>query len=179
MGLKILLSIVYVLMVFLIGGLIGYNSMEFELLAVLSVLQIITSFNQFLRTIVASLQRFKWDGIFMVLDRVIVVALCAVLLWGGLEWFKIDIYSFIWAQIAGVGSVFLALCVFLFSYLKDVKISFKLSTILPVLKKSWPFALLVTLMGVYNYVDGVMLKSLIGDNKAGEYAQGYRLFIHC
>ncbi|MBT8326525.1 MAG: oligosaccharide flippase family protein [Bacteroidia bacterium] len=176
LGLKILLSIFYTIIVFLVGSIFGYDSSEFGILAMLCILQIITSFNQYLRTIVSSLQKFKWDGVFMVLDRVVVISLCAILLWGGLDTLKLTIFNFIWAQIIGVGFVFVLLLVFLSRYLKSIRISFNLNKIIPLLKKSWPFALLVTLMGLYNYVDSVMLKSLVGDAKAGEYALGYRLF---
>ena len=47
---------------------------------------------------------------------------------------------------------------------------------MPIFYKSWPFALLITLMGLYNYVDSVMLKLLVGNEAAGSYALGYRLF---
>ncbi len=175
-GLKILLAVVYSIIVFLVGSILGYNSSEFAILAMLCILQTVTSFNQYLRTIVASLQKFKWDGVFMVLDRVVVISLCSVLLWGGIDTLKLNINNFIWAQIIGVSLVLVVLIIFLANHLKEIKISFNLNKIIPLLKQSWPFALLITLMGLYNYVDSVMLKSLVGDSKAGEYALGYRLF---
>jgi len=176
LGLKMLLSIVYVLLIVVVGNIMGYSSTEFGLLILLCILQIITSFNQYLRTIVAALQRFKWDGVFMVLDRAVVIALCAILLWGGLDNFGLNISRFIWAQIIGVGLVFVLLIVFLFPHLRKIRISFNLNKILPLLRKSWPFALLVALMGMYNYLDGVMLKTLASNKEAGVYALGYRLF---
>ena len=176
LGLKLMLSLVYVALVFAVGYLLGFGAVEFQLLILLSILQIVTSFNQYLRTIVSSLQRFKWDGVFMVMDRTIVVVLCAFLLWGGFEHLGITIQRFVYAQIIGVVVVLLSLVFFLRSYLSDIKLSFRLKDILPVLVKSWPFALLVTLMSMYNYLDGVMLKTLAGNSEAGVYAMGYRLF---
>jgi len=176
LGLKMILMAIYVLFVFGVGAALGYGTAEFLLLVFLCILQIFTSLNQYLRTIVASLQQFKWDGIFMVLDRILVVILCAFLLWGGIEGWSLTIERFIFAQLAGVFLVTFVLVLFLRNYFRDVRISFDLKTIRPLLQKSWPFALLITLMGLYNYVDSVMLKTMVGNAEAGIYAHGYRLF---
>lgn len=175
-GIKVLLSVVYLTVVFIVGGMLGYTSAEFKLLGLLCLLQIITSFNQYLRTIVSSLQKFKADGVFMVLDRVIVVALCSVLIWGGVKGFELTIDRFVYIQILGVLLVLIVLLIFLRKKLAGLKLSFGFGNMKAVLVKSWPFALLITLMGLFNYVDGVMLKQLSGDGEAGNYAMGYRLF---
>lgn len=175
-GLKILLMIVYVLFACAVGVTLGYTSSEFGLLLFLFAIQIVTSMNQYLRSIVNGLQRFKWDGVFMVLDRVLIVILCAILIWGGIEGFGLTIERFVYVQLIGVGFVLVALVTFLWPHLSSIKISFNLAKLIPILKKSWPFALLITLMGLYNYVDSVMLKYIVGDEEAGVYALGYRLF---
>lgn len=175
LGIKILLMAIYVVVGYLVGSLLGYTSEEFGMLLFLWLLQFITSINQFLRSIVSSLQKFKWDGIFMVLDRVLVVTIVGILLWGGLAGWEITIQRFVYAQLAGVGLVFISLVVFLRKYLVHVRISFNVSSILPILQKSWPFALLIALMGMFNYTDAVMLKYLVGDTEAGVYAMAYKL----
>ena len=175
-GLKILLMILYLIAAFGVGSLLGYNRLEFNLLLILCILQIITSFNQYLRSIVSSLQKFKWDGIFMVLDRVVIISICSVLIWGGISDWELTINRFVYAQLIGVSLVTISLVVFLRKQLSKISISFQFQRIVPILKKSWPFALLIMLMGLYNYMDSVMLKFLIGDEEAGVYALGYRLF---
>ena len=175
-GLKILLMILYLIAAFGVGSLLGYNRLEFNLLLILCILQIITSFNQYLRSIVSSLQKFKWDGVFMVLDRVVIISICSVLIWGGISDWELTINRFVYAQLMGVSLVTISLVVFLRKQLSKVSISFQFQRIVPILKQSWPFALLIMLMGLYNYMDSVMLKLLIGDEEAGVYALGYRLF---
>ena len=175
-GLKILLMILYLIAAFGVGSLLGYNRLEFNLLLILCILQIITSFNQYLRSIVSSLQKFKWDGIFMVLDRVVIISICSVLIWGGISDWELTINRFVYAQLMGVSLVTISLVIFLRKQLSKVSISFQFQRIVPILKQSWPFALLIMLMGLYNYMDSVMLKFLIGDEEAGVYALGYRLF---
>ncbi len=175
-GLKILLMILYLIAAFGVGSLLGYNRLEFNLLLILCILQIITSFNQYLRSIVSSLQKFKWDGVFMVLDRVVIISICSVLIWGGISDWELTINRFVYAQLMGVSLVTILLVVFLRKQLSKISISFQFQRIVPILKKSWPFALLIMLMGLYNYMDSVMLKLIIGDEEAGVYALGYRLF---
>lgn len=174
-GLKILLMILYLIAAFGVGSLLGYNRLEFNLLLILCILQIITSFNQYLRSIVSSLQKFKWDGVFMVLDRVVIISICSVLIWGGISDWELTINRFVYAQLMGVSLVTILLVVFLRKQLSKISISFQFQRIVPILKKSWPFALLIMLMGLYNYMDSVMLKLIIGDEEAGVYALGYRL----
>ncbi len=175
-GLKILLAILYVIIIIGVGAVMGYTAKEFGLLLILGAIQILTSLNQFFRSIVASLQRFKVDGVFMVLDRVLVIVFVAILLWSGIEDLELTIHRFAYAQVLSLSMVLLALLLFLRQHLARLKISFNLQRIIPILKKSWPFALLVSLMGLYTYIDGVMLKSLVGDAEAGVYALGYRFY---
>ncbi|PCJ67636.1 MAG: hypothetical protein COA58_00435 [Bacteroidetes bacterium] len=175
-GFKIILAIVYLIAVFAVGTLSGYSSVEFELLLLLCVIQIITSFNQFFRSIVSSLQKFKWDGVFMVLDRVLLIGFCSILLWGGIEGLELSLNKFVYAQIIGLGFVLVSLLIFLFRYLKNISISFSLKQVKPILIKSWPFAILISLMGLYNYIDGVMLERMVGDEEAGIYVMGYRFY---
>ena len=175
-GLKIILAVAYVLIILGVGAVLGYTSQEFGLLLILGVIQILTSLTQFFRSIVSSLQRFRVDGIFMVLDRILVILFVAILLWSEIPDFKLTIHRFAYAQVLSLSLVLVSLLFFLRGYLSQVRISFSLASILPILKKSWPFALLVSLMGLYTYIDGVMIKSLVGDAEAGVYALGYRFY---
>ncbi|MDB4161193.1 oligosaccharide flippase family protein [Bacteroidia bacterium] len=175
-GLKILLAILYIVIILCVGAVLGYSAKEFVLLIILGGIQVVTSLNQFFRSIVASLQHFRIDGIFMVLDRVLVILFVGVLLWSNIPQLELTIYNFAYAQLFSLSLVLVSLLVFLRGHLAYVSISFDLDNIFPILKKSWPFALLVTLMGLYTYIDGVMIKELVGDAEAGVYALGYRFY---
>ena len=134
-GLKILLMVVYILAAFGVGSLLGYNRLEFNLLLILCILQIITSFNQYLRSIVSSLQKFKWDGIFMVMDRIVIISICSVLIWGGISDWGLTINRFVYAQLIGVIVVSILLVVFLRKQLSKIRISFQFHKIIPILKQ--------------------------------------------
>ena len=88
-GLKIILAVAYVLIILGVGAVLGYTSQEFGLLLILGVIQILTSLTQFFRSIVSSLQRFRVDGIFMVLDRILVILFVAILLWSEIPKFEL------------------------------------------------------------------------------------------
>jgi O-antigen/teichoic acid export membrane protein len=176
LGLKLLLSVVYVGIVFSVGYILGYTSQEFSLLIILCGIQILSSFVQYFRSIVASLQKFKLDGVFLVLDRILVIAFVSALLWGEIPVLSLTITRFALAQVLSLSIVVLVLLVFLRNHLGNMRISFQLDSLRPLLKKAWPFAILVTLMGLYTYMDGVMIKQLVGDAEAGTYALGYRLY---
>lgn len=176
LGLKLVLSTVYVGLVFGVGNILGYTSQEFGLLIILCGVQILSSFVQYFRSIVASLQRFKLDGVFMVLDRVLVIAFVSILLWGDIPSLSLNITHFALAQVLSLSIVVLVLIYFLKNYLSSMRISFHLDSLKPLIKKAWPFALMVTLMGLYTYIDAVMIKQLRGDAEVGVYALGYRYY---
>ncbi|HAY88377.1 MAG TPA: hypothetical protein DCY51_02935 [Bacteroidetes bacterium] len=176
LGLKMLLSVVYVAIVFGVGYVLGYSSLEFGLLIILCCIQILSSFVQYFRSIVASLQRFKLDGVFMVLDRLLVISFVSILLWGGIPSLSLSISRFAMAQVLSLSIVLLVLLFFLKNNLKSMRISFHLESLKPLMKKAWPFALLVTLMGLFTYIDAVMIKQLRGDAEVGIYALGYRFY---
>ncbi|MBR9861172.1 oligosaccharide flippase family protein [bacterium] len=175
-GLKIVLAVLYVLLVFIFGTILGYDSKEFSLLLLLCVVQILTSFNQYFRSSISAFQMFKWDGVFMVGDRLISIILCAFLIWG--DQIPLNIENFIWAQILGLFGISILLVSFIYYKLDRINLSFSLKGVFPLLRKTWPYGLLIALMGLFNYLDGVMIKSIspAGDEEAGVYAMGYRLF---
>ena len=177
-GLKILLAALYVFIVFSLGSVMGYTSSSFKLLVLLAFIQIISSFNQYFRSSISAFQLFKSDGVFMVLDRLIIIILCSLMLWGGIQDWQISIERFAWAQLVGLSAVALLLVAFIYKKLDRISLSFSLKKVFPLLKKTWPFGLLVALMGLYNYTDGVMIEKLAtgGAEETGLYAMGYRLF---
>lgn len=177
LGLKLLLSIAYIVIVFGVGYILGYSSQEFGLLIILCGIQILSSFVQYFRSIVASLQRFKLDGIFMVMDRVLVIAFVGILLWGGIPSLSLSITRFALAQVLSLSIVVLILLFFLRNHLRSMRVSIHLDSLKPLMKKAWPFSLMIALMGLFTYVDAVMIKQLVGDAEAGVYALGYRLYL--
>ena len=180
LGIKVLLLALYLVVTFTTGALMGYGSDEFRLLAWLTVAQFLNSLILYLRSNFEGLLLFKWDSLFSVLDRILMILICGFLLWGprfSILDSQFSIYHFVYAQVAAYAlTALLALLVIL----RKTKFSifnfqFSIPFALVILKKSAPFALLVLLMASYNRIDPILLRGLASDAAAGIYAGAFRL----
>ncbi|MCD4729973.1 MAG: oligosaccharide flippase family protein, partial [Bacteroidales bacterium] len=178
--LKMLLGVVYFVVTFTIGLIIGYDSAQFQMLAWIAFNQFLLMFILYLRSNISGLLMFKTDSVVSVLDRLLMILFCSFLLWGNVIEGKFKIEWFVYAQTAAYS--FTAL--FAFSVVM-VKASFKRLAwnwpfILMILKKSLPFAVLFMLMAQYNRIDTVLIERIlpegIGAQQSGVYAQAFRLY---
>ena len=185
---KTLLSFCYLGLVFGLAWLWGYEDIKLTLLLPLVINQILIAFIFYFRSNVAALQFFKIDALLSVFDRVLVILVCGMLLWGNVvSVFKIE--YFIYAQtfaysltaLFGFGAVILlakkSFPDFRFSSLFKIDFDLTKTTIFKIIKESYPYALLVLLMTIYNRIDSIMLDKLLVDGleQAGIYAAAYRL----
>lgn len=177
--LKLLLAIVYFFVTFISGVLWGFRGNELWLLALLGLNQFFISFIMYLRSNVSALLLFKTDSILSVLDRVLMIAICSVLLWGNVTESQFRIEWFVYAQTASyllTGIVALLIVIRKASFRR---LNWNWPFFMMIIKQSLPFAILVLLMTFYNRIDSVMLKGLLpkesGNLQAGIYAHAYRL----
>lgn len=175
--LKLVLAGIYLIATLIIGLAIGYDVRLTKLLLVLAFNQFLISMVLYLRSNLLGLHLFKTDSIISVLDRVIMIAICSVILWSKWVNYKMDIMSFVYIQT--VAYFFTALIAFFVVMRKAafVKLSLSLPFSLMILKKSFPFAILVLLMTFYNRIDAVMLERMLenGAEQSGIYAKAYRI----
>lgn len=177
-ALKLLLFFVYI--VFVIGGAftIQYSSRQIYLLIFLGINQFLVSFILYFRSNLGGLHLFSTDSIISVLDRGLMILICAVLLWGNvLEVFRIE--YFVYAQTASLLLTALITLVIVLrkARLKLLRLSWNRPFFILMLRQSLPFALLVLLMTFYNRIDSVMLERMLpeGARYSGIYASAYRL----
>ncbi|MBP5546425.1 MAG: oligosaccharide flippase family protein, partial [Bacteroidales bacterium] len=90
LSIKLLLFVLYLVVTFTVGALMGYGSDEFRLLAWLTVAQFLNSLILYLRSNLQGLLLFRWDSLFSVLDRVLMILICGCLLWAP----KFSIFNF-------------------------------------------------------------------------------------
>lgn len=176
-GLKILLAVIYGLVSFLVAMIIGYEKVQMRLLLLLLFNQFLASFIMYLRSNISGLQMFKTDSFLSVLDRFVMILLCAILLWTGIFGGEFRIEWFIYAQtLAYLFAVFVAFVVVLIKA-NFIKPKLNITFIKRILRKSYPFALLTILMSIYYRVDSVMLERMLSDGavQAGIYAQAFRI----
>ena len=178
LSIKLLLFVFYLIVTFTVGALMGYGSDEFRLLAWLTVAQFLNSFILYLRSNFEGLLLFKWDSLFSVLDRVLMILICGFLLWApkfSIFNFQFSIYHFVYAQVAAYALTALLALVVIARKAKFRRLQWNWRFFLVILRKSAPFALLVLLMASYNRIDPILLRNMASDADAGIYAGAFRL----
>ena len=174
-GLKFLLGIFYLLLILIGAFFIDYNSRQIKFLLVLAGNQFLLSLILYMRSNISGLQLFKTDSILSVLDRLLMIIIVGYLLLNYSEIFKID--WLIYSQSASY--IITAIVAFFIVKAKSIglQLNFNFKFFLVILRKSYPYALLVLLMTSYTRIDSVMIERLLEDGatQAGIYAHGFRI----
>ncbi len=176
--LKFFLSLVYAAVVILSGKIIGYSSDQFRMLWMLVLNQFLASFILYFRTNISGLHYFRTDSLLSVMDRTLMILFTGLLLWGNFTNEPFRIEWFVYSQSASY-ALTLITCAAIVRYRSGAFIRhLNLSASLKILRFSYPFALLILLMSLFNRVDSVMLERLLdnGREEAGIYAQSFRIF---
>lgn len=177
--LKFSLGVLYMAVTLIAALIVGYQGYQLKLLLWMAINQFLNAFILYLRSNVAALLKFKTDSVLSVLDKVIMVVLCSVLLWGDVTEEAFRIEWFIGSQtVAYLITALIALCIVVRNS-GSFRLYWKLTFFKVLLKKSFPFAVLYLLMACYNRFDSVMLERLlpegVGAYQSGIYASAFRL----
>ena len=178
---KIFLTVLYFIVIFVIGWLIGYRGEQLKLLAIVGFNQVLLSFILYVRSNISALLLFKTDSMLSVLDRVLMILICSFMLWSG--FFPKDnfnVYTYIYAQtFSYVITLIIAIAIVL-KHTGKLTIRINIPFVIMIIKKSLPYALLVLLMSFYNRLEPVLIERLlpqdIAASQAGVYAKAWRLF---
>ncbi len=159
--LKLILALIYILGSVVVGLAIGYDTRLTKLLLLLGFNQFLISMVLYLRSNLQGLHLFKVDSLVSVLDRLIMISVCAVILWGHMFSIKMDIMLFAYIQTGAYFVTALIAFVIVAGKTETLKLKWSYPFALMILKKSFPFAILVLLMTFYNRIDGVMLERIL------------------
>lgn len=175
--LKLMLGVAFMVVTLLAGILLGYNSDQIHLLAMMGLNQFLAFMIMYLRSNLAGLHLFATDSIISVLDRTLMIIFCSILLWGNVLDHPMTIDLFVYTQ---TFSYLLTTIITLFIVMRKAKftrLKWNYPFFILILKKSLPFAILVLLMTFYNRVDAVMLERMLPDGalESGIYAAAYRV----
>ncbi len=177
--LKLSLAFIYITATLIIGFVIGYDNRLIKLLLILGLNQFLISFIAYLRSNLLGLHLFKTDSLISILDRTIMIVLCGLILWTDVTGIKIDIMSFVYVQTIAYAVTAIIAFFAVLNKTTNLKIAWNWPFSLMILKKSYPFAILVLLMTFYNRLDAVMIERVLGGDvgayEAGIYAKGFRL----
>jgi len=177
--LKLILGGIYFAATIVCGLIIGFSTLQVFLLIILAFNQFLISFTLYLRSNLAGLHLFKLDSFISVLDRTLMIIICSVLIWGDTPiTFSIRAYVFGQTIAYFLTTVITLVIVFHKAKSKFLKLNWNLAFSIMIIKKSFPFAVLVLLMTFYNRIDAVMMERILPDPKgafaSGIYASAYR-----
>lgn len=177
--LKLFMAVLYTVITFTAGLIIGFNAQQMQLLAVLCFNQFLLSFILYLRSNISGLLLFKTDSFLSVLDRVLMILICGVLLWGHLTSSPFQIEWFVYAQTAAYLLTAITALMIVIKKASFRRLKWNFPFFVMIVKQSFPFAILVLLMTFYNRLDPVMIERLLppeeGEQQAGIYASAFRL----
>jgi O-antigen/teichoic acid export membrane protein len=175
--LKGLLGIVYLLVVMVSAYFWDYSFDIFPFILLIAVNQILSSLIFFLRSNIAGLAMYWVDSVVSILDRLLLIIICAFLLWAPMFEGQFEIWWFVYAQTASLGIAALTAFIIVRRHIKTLNFNFHPPFLLLILKKSYPYALVVFLMTLYTRIDGVMIERMLSDGllEADIYASAFRL----
>jgi O-antigen/teichoic acid export membrane protein len=173
-----LLTIIYAAVILITGKIIGYSPEQFKMLWVLVLNQFLASFILYFRTNISGLQYYRTDSLLSVLDRSLMILFTGLLLWGNFTDQPFRIEWFVYAQTASYTLTLFTVTAIVMYRSGFIIPRINLSRSLGILRLSYPFALLILLMSLFNRVDSIMLERLLqnGKEEAGIYAQSFRIF---
>lgn len=178
-GLKLVLALVYAVFSFLIALIIGYSRVQLHLLLFLVFNQFLISFTLYLRSNISALHYFRTDSFLSVLDRSLMIVICGILLFTNVLGEPFSIEWFVYAQTAAYVMTTLVTFVVVLQKSGKIKVHFNGRFFLVFLRKTYPYALLILFMSLYNRIDSVLLERMlpgqVGKEQAGIYAQAFRL----
>lgn len=179
LGIKILLAFVYAVVCLGWGFIVGYDKVQFHILAFLIINQFLLQLILYLRSNLQALHLFTTDSLVSVLDRIFMIVFCGMLLFTNVTNGVFKIEWFVYVQTL---SYLLAAVIVLLLVLKKsgkITLRFNLRFSLVFFKKTYPYAILILLMSFYNRFDTVLIERLlpqgVGALQVGLYAHGFRL----
>lgn len=178
LSLKFLLAFGYTMFTLGVAYWMGYTEFRIKMLSFLVLNQILVSMNLYLRSNISGLHMFGTDAIISVLDRVLMIAVAATVIWGSvLPAGSFNMMWFVYIQTLGYGVTTLVSFIIVIYKAGGLRLRLKRPFSLMILKQTMPYALLVLTMTFYYRVDAVMLDLMRtdGEQQAGIYAQAYRL----
>ncbi len=175
---RFIFSVLYMAIILGVGILMKYDVRHMHLLLIIGINQIFLSLILYLRSNISALLHFKTDSFLSVLDRLLMIIICSVLLWGGVTNQEFRISWFVYAQTAAYFITALTALLLLLPKMNFKKLNWNPAFFIVIIKQSLPYASLILLMGMYSRIDTVLIERMLpknGELQSGIYASAFRL----
>ncbi len=176
--LRVMFAIVYFIVIMAFAYMLDYGQRQLYVLSIIGFNQFLLSLILYLRSNFSGLLLFKIDSILSVMDRLILILVCGVLLWGNVTDGPFQIEWFVYAQTASYSLTAIIAAALLIPKMHFKGLNWDPVFFLHIIKKSAPFSLLILLMSIYGRIDTVLLERLLpetGNLQVGIYASAFRL----
>lgn len=174
---KILLTFIYTILTCTYAYISNFSYFEWQMLGMLILGQIFNSYTLYHRSNLAGMHLFKSDTFISILDKLLMIAICAPIIYFNFHSVQLTIYTFISIQTISLLSSAIISFVLVKVHTQHFKIHIQWTSFISIIKESYPYAILALLMLLYTKSDTVLLKELHqnGDKEVGIYAAAYRL----
>lgn len=176
--LRLMLTAAYFLITVSVAWAMGYSKDQLSLLLILMLNQVMSSMILWLRSNISGMQYLFLDSVLSVADRLVMIIICSLLLWGGVASGPFRIEWFVWAQTAAYFTVMVLSFIIVVRRGGVSKVRPDPGVLKSIIITGLPFALVAFAMTLYWRIDSVMIERLLPDGaqQAGIYAQAFRLF---
>lgn len=168
--LKLGFSVLYIAGLVGLGWLWGYRGFALYLLAVLGLVHAALNLLEVFRAAFQGFQHFRLDGLATIWDKTVLMLLIVAML----AWNMLTLENFVWATLLSMGSatvIFGGVALWKYGRVK-VRASRRKATF--ILRRSFPFALVVVLFSFNERLNQLLLESWASDDEAGYYYAAFR-----
>lgn len=170
-ALKFVPSVAMVIVLTLIGAWVTSDTDVRVLCALLAVSAVMRSYLLTIRGVLQGLERFSWDTALVLLDRMLLLAFSAIVLFSGGRLVALG-----WAFVAG-RTIALAVSLGIArGHVGSLAPTFDGELWRDLGQRALPIGAFLILLNLYSYVDAVMLMPMKGDVETGLYSAAYRIF---
>lgn len=178
-SLKFLLIAIYMIATFGAAFFARYSPHEYYILFFLAINMVCLYMILFIRSAISARQYFRTDSLLSVSDKFLMLFTGgSTLLYSYLHHIPYEIEWFVYSQtLAYLFALLIAWSVFR-RLTPDFKFNVDWKMTRQLIQLSYPFAILILLMTLYQRLDSILLEKLLtsdGDAQAGIYASAYRL----
>jgi len=164
--LRLLLTAAYFLVTVTVAWAMGYSRQQFTLLLVLMLNQVMSSMILWLRSNISGMQYLFLDSLLSVADRLVMIIICSVLLWGGVTSGPFRIEWFVWAQTLAYFTVMVVSFIMVIRRGGVSKVRPDAAVLKSIIITGLPFALVAFAMTLYWRIDSVLIERLLPDKLA-------------
>ncbi|MCI0522271.1 MAG: hypothetical protein L0Y37_01310, partial [Bacteroidales bacterium] len=176
--LRLSLTAAYFAVTLAVAWAMGYSPDQMSMLLVLMFNQVMASLTLWLRSNISGMQYLFLDSILSVADRLVMIVICSLLLWGGVTSGPFRIEWFVWSQTAAYFTVMVMSFMIVIRRGGVSEVRPDRAVLKSIIISGLPYAVVAFAMTLYWRTDTVLIERLLPDGarEAGNYAQAFRLF---